>query len=126
MHLIPQRAGPLGTPLLILVAVISLLGDLVIGGILVRQAQIEPTPSWAVVDLAKIVERQRLEVLKEGRDPEGVEREIEARMNILASLLSEIGKERVILNKGAVVSGKLPDISEEMLEQLSHRRRDGR
>ena len=62
--------------------------------------------------------RQQVRVLKETVDPEEAERAITKRMNRLAQLLSEMGEERVILNKAAVVGGRLPDITERVEERL--------
>ena len=78
----------------------------------------EPPPELAMIDLVGIVERQQVRVLKETVDPEEAERAITKRMDRLAHLLSEVGQDRVILNKAAVVGGKLPDITERVEERL--------
>ncbi len=76
-------------------------------------------PATAVVDLARIVEHQRAEALKAQGDPEAIERMVQQRMVRLAAILAELGERRVILNKPAVVSGMLPDLTGQVEEQLS-------
>jgi len=98
----------------------ALIGSLVMGAVLIMKLLPPPEPrlSLETVDLVGIVERLRAGALKEAADPEGVERAVARRMDRLAHLLSEMGEERVILNRAAVVSGKLPDVTGRVEERL--------
>ncbi len=80
-----------------------------------------PHPAMAVVDLSKVVERQRALILKEGGDPDMAEQKVGKRMLRLAEILAELGQQQVILNKPAVVSGRLPDLTAEVEKRLSER-----
>lgn len=73
----------------------------------------------AVVDLAGIVERQRIEVLRLGKDPDASERMIQIRMLHLATILADFGQKQLIVNKAAIVTGMLPDLTKQIEEQLS-------
>jgi hypothetical protein len=98
----------------------ALLGLIAGAAIVMKLWLAAPVSSaMAVVDLAGIVERQRTDVLKQAKDLETADRIISERMIQLASILAELGQERVILNKPAVVSGKLPDLTAQVEEQLS-------
>lgn len=90
----------------------AMIGSLMMGAVLIMKLLPPPEPSLATVDLVGIVERLRAGALKETADPEGVERTIAGRMDLLAQILSEMGEDRVILNKAAVVSGRLPDLTQ--------------
>jgi hypothetical protein len=105
----------------IAVGFLSALAGLIAGAAIVIKLNLlsPPHPAMAVVDLAKIVERQRTDVLKQAKDLETADRIISMRMIQLASILTELGQERVILNKPAVVSGKLPDLTAQVEERLS-------
>lgn len=104
----------------IAVGLISALIGVLAGAVLVVKLSEQPKapPALAMVDLVGIVERLRAGALKETADPEKAERAIAGRMDRLAHLLSEVGQDRVILNKRAVVSGKLPDITGQVEERL--------
>jgi hypothetical protein len=109
---------------IVAVGFISALAGLLTGAALVMKLW-QPVPSLpplAVVDLAKIVEQHRMEVMKKGKDPEEIEQVIQNRMIHLAEVLSVLGQERVILNKRAIVSGKIPDITDAVLQQISGER----
>lgn len=98
----------------IAVGLISALIGSLAGAVLVVKLRTpqEVPPTLATVDLVEIIERLQAGALKETADPEGVERTIAGRMDLLAQILSEMGEERVILNKAAVVSGRLPDFTQ--------------
>lgn len=104
----------------------ALIGSLVMGAVMIMKLlPPEPPLALATVDLVGIVERLRAGALKETADPEGMEKAVARRMERLAHLLSGMGQEQVILNRAAVVSGKLPDITERIEEQLM-KESDGR
>lgn len=84
----------------------------------VPRAKQEPGASLAVVDLAGIVERQRAAVIRAARDPESAESMMAERLMRLASVLAEAGQTRLILNKAAVVSGTVGDLTAEIEERL--------
>lgn len=92
----------------------AMIGSLMMGAVMIMKLLPPPEPrlALATVDLVGIVERLRTGALKETADPEGVERTIAGRMDLLAQILSEMGEERVILNKAAVVGGRLPDLTQ--------------
>lgn len=106
---------------MIIVALISaLVGGLAGGVIAVRfQTATPQPPALALVDLAKIVDREREGVLKMGKDPEAAEEMMEKQMFRLAEVLTGMGQTHVILNKPAVVTGNIPDITETVLQQIS-------
>lgn len=82
--------------------------------------------SLAVVDLAGIVERQRAAVIRAARDPESAESMMAERLVRLAAVLAEAGQTRVILNKPAVVSGTVGDLTGEIEERLKQEGSDAR
>lgn len=86
----------------------------------------DPITSLAVVDLAGIVERQRAAVIRAARDPESAESMMAERLVRLAAVLAEAGQTRVILNKPAVVSGTLGDLTVEIEERLKREGSDAR
>lgn len=86
----------------------------------------DPVTSLAVVDLAGIVERQRAVVIRTARDPESAESMMAERLVRLASVLAEAGQTRLILNKPAVVSGTLVDLTGEIEERLKREGSDAR
>jgi len=98
----------------------AMIGSLVMGAVLIMKLLPPPEPplALATVDLVGIVERLRAGALKETADPEKAERTIAGRMDRLAHLLSEMGQEQVILNRAAVVSGRLPDVTQRVEERL--------
>ena len=73
----------------------------------------------AVVDLFVLIERQRLHALKEAKNPDEIDELIRNRLVRLANILAELGEKQLILNKTAVVSGTLPDLTAQVEEQLS-------
>ena len=75
-------------------------------------------PPLGMVDLAGIVERQRVEIIQKGTNPEAGERLVQQRMIQLATILAELGQKQVILNKAAVVSGTLPDLTDQVEARL--------
>ncbi|NKE72839.1 TrbI F-type domain-containing protein [Candidatus Manganitrophus noduliformans] len=101
----------------------AMIGSLVMGAVLIMKLLPPPEPrlALATVDLVGIVERLRAGALKEAADPEGVERAVARRMDRLAQLLSEMGEERVILNRAAVVSRRLPDLTRQIEERLKEK-----
>lgn len=106
---------------LIIVALISALVGGFAGGIIAMRlhpATPQP-PTLAVVDLARIVDQERAGVLKSGKDPEAAEQMMEKRMLRLAEVLSVVGQSRVILNKPAVVTGEIPDLTGAVLQKIS-------
>lgn len=111
-------------PRMIIVALISaLVGGLAGGAIapMLRPPSPQP-PALAMVDLAKIVDRERAGVLKMGKDPEAAEEMMEKRMFRLAEVLARMGQGHIILNKPAVVTGNIPDITDTVLQQISGER----
>jgi len=95
----------------------------VIGGIVVERNLWPDEPfsdRLAVIDVAGVVERQREEVLKKGKDPEEMEKMIMERMIRLSNILAEMGQEQVILNKAAMVSGPVRDITKSIEDRLTH------
>lgn len=106
---------------MIVVALISALVGGVAGGAIVMKfyPATPPPPALAVVDLARIVDQERSGVLKSGKDPEAAEQMMEKRMLRLAEVLSEVGQSHVILNKPAVVTGEIPDLTKTVLQKIS-------
>jgi Type-F conjugative transfer system protein (TrbI_Ftype) len=107
---------------IIVVAIICTMVGFVTGAAIILKLYLWPMvvpPATAVVDLAGIVEHQRAEALKAQGDPEAMEKMVQQRMVRLAAILAELGQRRVILNKPAVVSGMLPDLTGQVEEQLS-------
>lgn len=92
----------------------------------VTRAKRDPGAFLAVVDLAGIVERQRAAVIRVARDPESAESMMAERLMRLAAVLAEAGQTRVILNKPAVVSGTLIDLTGEIEERLKREGSDAR
>ncbi|MEW6682673.1 MAG: TrbI F-type domain-containing protein [Nitrospirota bacterium] len=92
----------------------------------VSRAKRDPGASLAVVDLAGIVERQRAAVIRAAKDPESAELMMAERLVRLASVLAEAGQTRLILNKPAVVSGTLGDLTGEIEERLKREGSDAR
>ncbi|MFZ5862395.1 MAG: TrbI F-type domain-containing protein [Nitrospirota bacterium] len=92
----------------------------------VPSAKQDPGAFLAVVDLASIVERQRAAVIRVARDPDSAESMMAERLVRLASVLAEAGQTRVILNKPAVVSGTLIDLTGEIEERLKREGIDAR
>ena len=76
----------------------------------------------AVVDLFVLIEHQRLHALKEAKNPDEIDEMIRNRLVRLANVLAELGEKQLILNKTAVVSGTLPDLTAQVEEQLSQGR----
>lgn len=108
----------------IVVALVSgALGAAVAAGIVLNRETLhlrpEPRSSLAVVDLAGIVERQRAAVIRAAKDPDAAESMMTGRMLRLAGILAEAGQTRVILNKPAVVSGTVTDVTAEIEERLT-------
>jgi len=104
------------------VGFMSAILGLVTGVVIILKLYLGPNdvpPATAVVDLAGIVEHQRAEALKAQGDPEAMEKMVQQRMIRLAAILAELGQRQVILNKPAVVSGTLPDLTGKIEEQLS-------
>ena len=98
----------------------AVLVGLLVGAVALKLWSVVPgAPPIAVVDLAGIVERQRVEILQKGKDPEAGERLVQQRMIHLAAILAELGQKQVILNKAAVVSGTLPDLTDQVESRLS-------
>lgn len=89
-------------------------------------AKRDPDAFLAVVDLAGIVERQRAAVIRTARDPESAESMMAERLVRLASVLAEAGQTRLILNKPAVVSGTVGDLTGEIEERLRREGSDAR
>lgn len=90
------------------------------------RAKQDPGSALAVVDLAGIVERQRAAVIRAARDPESAESMMAERLVRLAAVLAEAGRTRVILNKPAVVSGTVGDLTREIEERLKREGNDAR
>lgn len=108
----------------IVVALVSgALGAAVAAGVELNRESLhmrpEPRSSLAVVDLAGIVDRQRAVVIRAARDPDAAESMMTGRMLRLAGILAEAGQTRVILNKPAVVSGTVTDVTSEIEERLT-------
>ena len=108
----------------IVVALVSgALGAAVAAGVVLNRESLymrpEPRSSLAVVDLAGIVDRQRAVVIREAKDPDAAESMMTGRMLRLAGILAEAGQTRVILNKPAVVSGTVTDVTAEIEERLT-------
>jgi hypothetical protein len=100
--------------------VAAFVGLIAGAGIALNMSPLAATrPSIAVVDLAGIVERQRTEVLKQAGNPEAAEKIIADRMIRLATVLADMGRERVILNKAAVVTGTVTDLTGRVEARLS-------
>lgn len=107
----------------IAVALVSgALGAAVAAGIVLNRESLhmrpEPRSSFAVVDLAGIVDRQRAVVIRAAKDPDAAESMMTGRMLRLAGILAEAGQTRVILNKPAVVSGTVTDVTAEIEARL--------
>ena len=107
----------------IVVALVSgALGAAVAVGVVLNRESLhmrpEPRSALAVVDLAGIVDRQRAVVIRVARDPDAAESMMAGRMLRLAGILAEAGQTRVILNKPAVVSGTVTDVTAEIEERL--------
>lgn len=108
----------------IVVALVSgALGAAVAAGVVLNRESLhlrpEPRSSFAVVDLAGIVDRQRAVVIRAARDPDAAESMMTGRMLRLAGILAEAGQTRVILNKPAVVSGTVTDVTAEIEARLT-------
>lgn len=98
----------------------AIVGGLAATVIEMRMRPPAPSPMiLAVVDLASIIERQRTEVLKQTSDPGAAERIIADRMIRLATVLADMGRDRVILNKAAVVTGNVTDLTGQVESRLS-------
>ena len=98
----------------------ALLMGLIVGVAAMKLWPAAPVPpTIAVVDLAGIVERQRAEVLQKGKDPEASEQMMQERMIRLAAILAGLGQQQVILNKAAIVSGTLPDLTRQIEDRLA-------
>jgi len=98
----------------------AILMGLIIGAAAMKLWPAAPVPSAiAVVDLAGIVERQRADVLQKGKYPQASEQMMQERMIRLATILAGLGQKQVILNKAAIVSGTIPDLTEQVEERLS-------
>jgi hypothetical protein len=119
----PKGSAPFLDPTTIAVGFLSVLAGLIAGAAIVMKLHLlsPPYPAMAVVDLSKVVERQRALILKEGGDPDMAEQKVGKRMLRLAEILAELGQRQVILNKPAVVSGRLPDLTAVVEERLSER-----
>ncbi len=108
----------------IVVALVSgALGAAVAAGVVLNRESLhmrpEPRSSLAVVDLAGIVDRQRVVVIRAAKDPDAAESMMTGRMLRLAGILAEAGQTRVILNKPAVVSGTVTDVTAEIEARLT-------
>ena len=108
----------------IVVALVSgALGAAVAAGVVLNRESLhmrpEPRSSLAVVDLAGIVDRQRAVVIRAAKDPDAAESMMTGRMLRLAGILAEAGQTHVILNKPAVVSGTVTDVTAEIEERLT-------
>lgn len=115
----------------IVVALVSgALGAAVAAGVVLNRESLrmrhEPRSSLAVVDLAGIVDRQRAVVIRAAKDPDAAESMMTGRMLRLAGILTEAGQTRVILNKPAVVSGTVTDVTAEIEERLKREGSDAR
>lgn len=108
-------------PRLVAAAFLSALVGLIAGaGIVMKMnSEIPAYPDFAVVDLARVLDRQRAEISKSAGKPEEVNGMIEERMNRLALILSDLGRDQVVLNKPAVLIGRLPDLTYEVEARLS-------
>ena len=107
---------------MMVVGLSAVLVGLLTGAVAIKLWSVVPgPPPIAMVDLSGIVERQRVEIVQKGKDPEAGERLVQQRMIKLAAILAEMGQKQVILNKAAVVSGTVPDLTEQVEAQLSGR-----
>lgn len=109
---------------MIIIALISAMVGGLAGGVIapmLRPSSPQP-PALAMVDLAKIVDRERVGVLKMGKDPKDAGQMMEKQMLRLAEALAGMGQGHVILNKPAVVTGNIPDLTDTVLQQISGER----
>jgi hypothetical protein len=103
----------------LIVPAISALAGVLLGGLLMMKVlMLSEPPTLVTVDLVGIVDRLRAEVVKQGGDPDEVERVMTKKIDRLAQILAELGKDRLILNEAAVVGGGLPDVTEEIEVRL--------
>ena len=104
-------------------SVAGVLVGLLLGGYVMMKIGLFSFPkNLVVVDLYGLVERQRLQALKEAKNPDAIDETIRNRLVRLANILAELGEKQVVLNKAAVVSGTLPDLTAEVEEQLAQGR----
>lgn len=98
---------------------ISALAGALLGGLMIVEVwMLSKPPTLVTVDLVGIIDRLQAEGLKQGGDPDEEERAMTKKIDRLAQILAELGKDRLILNAAAVVGGGLPDMTKEIEAKL--------